>query len=417
MKNLKIGVRLAMAFAVLNLLLVVIAVVSVNRLNLLAYEIDIIVNDRYEKTVWANNVLDQINIASTAVRNAVAVSNQAEAERQMARVPPASAVLTENLNKLRETIRSERGRALLQQVESMRAPYVEHLRQLDGFIRSGNREAGVQLVVGDMQRSQDAYLAAVTGIVEFQGELMRQEGATGLRDAAQARMIMIVLGILAVVLGVVMAYLITRSIVRPVNEVAQAARRMSKGDFGFSLQSDARDEVGEVVRAVADVQGSVKALITDAAMLSDAAVAGKLATRADATKHQGDYRRIVQGVNDTLDAVIGPLNVAADYVDRIAKGAIPAKITDSYNGDFNTIKNNLNTAIDAVNALVADALMLSQAAVDGKLATRADATRHQGDYRRIVQGVNDTLDAVIGPLNVAADYVDRIAKGAIPAKI
>src|SRR5690606_38302151 len=106
---------------------------SVNRLNLLAYEIDIIVNDRYEKTVWANNVLDQINIASTAVRNAVAVSNQAEAERQMARVPPASAVLTENLNKLRETIRSERGRALLQQVESMRAPYVEHLRQLDGF--------------------------------------------------------------------------------------------------------------------------------------------------------------------------------------------------------------------------------------------------------------------------------------------
>lgn len=51
-----------------------------------------------------------------------------------------------------------------------------------------------------------------------------------------------------------------------------------------------------------------------------------------------------------------------------------------------------------------------RAAVEGKLNTRADANRHQGDYCRIVEGVNATLDEVIGPLNVAADYVDRIAK-------
>ena len=152
-------------------------------------------------------------------------------------------------------------------------------------------------------------------------------------------------------------------------------------------------------------------------MLAKAAVEGKLATRADASKHQGDFRKIVQGVNDTLDAVIGPLNVAADYVDRISKGDIPPKITDNYNGDFNAIKNNLNTCIDAVNALVADANMLAKAAVDGKLATRADASKHQGDFRKIVEGVNDTLDAVIGPLNVAANYVDRISKGDIPPKI
>ena len=116
---------------------------------------------------------------------------------------------------------------------------------------------------------------------------------------------------------------------------------------------------------------------------------GKLATRADASKHQGDFRKIVQGVNDTLDAVIGPLNVAAKYVDQISKGAIPAKITDNYNGDFNEIKNNLNMCIDAVNALVADAERAVKAAVEGKLATRADASKHQGDFRKIVQGVND----------------------------
>ncbi len=158
-------------------------------------------------------------------------------------------------------------------------------------------------------------------------------------------------------------------------------------------------------------------LTQDANMLSKAAVEGKLSTRADASKHHGDYRKIVQGVNDTLDAVIGPLNVAAKYVDEISKGAIPAKITDNYNGDFNVIKMNLNQAIDAVNNLVADAGMLSKAAVEGKLATRADASKHQGDYRKIVQGVNDTLDAVVKPIDEAMRIADSYASGDLTARV
>jgi methyl-accepting chemotaxis protein len=168
---------------------------------------------------------------------------------------------------------------------------------------------------------------------------------------------------------------------------------------------------------IEEVRSKLKALIVDTDLLAQAALKGQLATRADAGKHGGDFRKIVEGVNSTLDAVIGPLNVSADYVDKISKGNIPAKITDNYNGDFNTIKNNLNQCIEAVNALVTDANMLARAAVEGKLATRADASRHGGDFGKIVEGVNATLDAVIGPLNVSADYVDKISKGNIPAKI
>jgi methyl-accepting chemotaxis protein len=145
---------------------------------------------------------------------------------------------------------------------------------------------------------------------------------------------------------------------------------------------------------------AIRALVTaDANMLSVAAVEGKLATRADASKHQGDYQKIVAGVNHCLDAVIGPLNVAAEYVDRISKGDIPPRITDSYNGDFNEIKNNLNVCIDA--ALVVDAKI----GRGGQTATAVRQTRLQ---RQMM------LDAVIGPLNVAAEYVDRISKGDIP---
>jgi methyl-accepting chemotaxis protein len=166
-----------------------------------------------------------------------------------------------------------------------------------------------------------------------------------------------------------------------------------------------------------NIQSIIKSVINEANRLADAAVAGKLGTRAEVEKINFEFRAIPEGVNRTLDAVIGPLNVAAEYVDRISKGNIPPKITDSYNGDFNEIKNNLNVCIDAVNELITDANMLAKAAVDGKLATRADASKHGGDFGRIVDGVNKTLDAVIGPLNVAAEYVDRISKGNIPPKI
>ncbi|HOC58995.1 MAG TPA: methyl-accepting chemotaxis protein [Smithellaceae bacterium] len=207
------------------------------------------------------------------------------------------------------------------------------------------------------------------------------------------------------------------AVIGPLNVAAEYVDRIAKGDVPPKITDNYNGDFNEIKNNLNQCIDTVNALVADAGMLSKAAVEGKLATRADASKHQGDYRKIVQGVNDTLDAVIGPLNVAAEYVDRIAKGDMPLKITDSYNGDFNKIKNNLNQAIDAVNGLIADAGILSKAAVEGKLATRADASKHQGDYRKIVQGVNDTLDAVIGPLNVAAEYVDRIAKGDIPSKI
>jgi methyl-accepting chemotaxis protein len=118
------------------------------------------------------------------------------------------------------------------------------------------------------------------------------------------------------------------------------------------------------------------------------------------------------GMNATLDAVIDPLNVAAGYVQRIAHGDIPEKITAHYNGDFNTIKNNLNQCIDAINALIDDSKMLSEAALDGRIQTRADASRHAGDFRKIVEGVNATLETIVEPIITIKSAVDSISTAA-----
>jgi methyl-accepting chemotaxis protein len=105
------------------------------------------------------------------------------------------------------------------------------------------------------------------------------------------------------------------------------------------------------------------------------------------------------------------VETVAGYLAKISKGEIPSKITAQYSGAFEAMKQNLNACIDNINALVADAGMLGKAAVEGKLSTRADAGKHQGDYRKIVEGVNQTLDAVISPLTDVGKTLSGLATG------
>ncbi|SHH25022.1 PAS domain S-box-containing protein, partial [Hydrocarboniphaga daqingensis] len=208
------------------------------------------------------------------------------------------------------------------------------------------------------------------------------------------------------------------ALIAAVKEVDVVVAKARQGDMTQRIAEDDKNgAIRTLVEGINQVLASNDGVLTDIRTTLDAIGEGKLETRARAELHQGGFRTMIHSINESLDAVIKPLNVAAHYVDRISKGDIPPKITDSYKGDFNTIKSNLNTCVDVVNALVADADMLAKAAVEGRLSTRADASKHEGDFRKIVQGVNDTLDAVIGPLNVAANYVDRISKGDIPPAI
>ena len=123
-------------------------------------------------------------------------------------------------------------------------------------------------------------------------------------------------------------------------------------------------------------------LLVETDKLIKATQEGKLDTRGNAKAFAGGWGTLVGGVNDLIDAFVGPINVTAEYVDRISKGDIPPKITDSYNGDFNEIKNNLNVCIDAVTAMVTDATILAKAAVGGKLDTRGRRIKARWRFRQ-----------------------------------
>lgn len=198
------------------------------------------------------------------------------------------------------------------------------------------------------------------------------------------------------------------AVIAPLTMAADYVDHLSKGIVPAEITTQYNGDFNIIKNNLNACGAAIKALVADANMLSKAAVNGQLEIRADTLQHQGDFRRIIEGVNHTLDAVIGPLNVAARCVDDIAQGIVPVKITDSYNGDFNTLIGNLNTCIDAINKLVSDTQMIAEAAHDGRVSARADASQHQGEFRKIVEGVNETLEMIVGPIATVKTAVETI---------
>ena len=175
-----------------------------------------------------------------------------------------------------------------------------------------------------------------------------------------------------------------------------------------------KDKDGNIVGALEYVLDISKEMeVTHGVLrLAMAAVEGKLDARADVKKFGGNYRQIVQGVNDTLDAIVRPLNVAADYVDRISKGDMPEEITDEYKGDFNEIKKNLNMLIKAMNEVTT----LAKEIASGNLMVRVEKRSQQDELMMALDRMVEDLTKIAGNVQDAADQVatgsQQISSGA-----
>ncbi|HWQ64027.1 MAG TPA: methyl-accepting chemotaxis protein, partial [Methanospirillum sp.] len=205
--------------------------------------------------------------------------------------------------------------------------------------------------------------------------------------------------------------------VQPINVTAEYVDRISKGDIPPKITDTYNGDFNEIKNNLNQCIDVMNGLLSETNSLITATKAGQLDTRGAADNFPGGWGTLVGGVNDLVDAFVQPINVTAEYVDRISKGDIPPKITDTYNGDFNEIKNNLNQCIESVNLLISDSSMLSKAAIRGELDTRADTSKHQGDFYTIVAGVNSTLDAIINPLKEAMRVADEYAAANFSARV
>ncbi len=203
------------------------------------------------------------------------------------------------------------------------------------------------------------------------------------------------------------------AVIGPLNMAANYVDNLSKGVIPQEITASYHGDFNVIKNNLNACGQAIKALVADGNLLAEATKAGNLTARADASKHLGEYRKVIEGLNATLDSIVKPLNMAANNLESIARGDIPSPITDSYNGDFNNIKDNLNTCIASINALVSDVQMLADASHAGRVSVRADASAHSGDFRKIVEAVNETLEMIVGPIatvKVAVETINTAAR-------
>ena len=138
LKNMKIGPRLGFGFGIIMTLLVIMGGVSIYEINVMDDEIDLMVNDRFPKTIQANNVIDNMNIIARALRNIVIDSNKDNVEAELKRIADSRKLITDTIETLTQTITSQEGKAILAKISAIRPVYVKQTEQYMELVRTGN---------------------------------------------------------------------------------------------------------------------------------------------------------------------------------------------------------------------------------------------------------------------------------------
>lgn len=202
-----------------------------------------------------------------------------------------------------------------------------------------------------------------------------------------------------------------KTISGPVEEAARAADSIACGNFEIHFQTNACDEIETLANAFNKITDSLRKMQSDVNRLVDSALEGQLDERADSGRHEGDYRKIVEGVNKMLDAVKAPLDVAFGFINRLADGEHQEDLHNTYKGYYAALIDNLNKVRKSINVLVDEMTKLALYGQNGELDKRGDDTLVKGSYALIIREVNELLDAVKQPLDTASGFVSRLADG------
>jgi methyl-accepting chemotaxis protein len=153
------------------------------------------------------------------------------------------------------------------------------------------------------------------------------------------------------------------------------------------------------------------------ARIASALQQGRLEERVRTDLFQGSDQTIAGGVNSMLEALIQPLKMSAKYMQRIGQGDIPPKITQTYSGDFNEIKNGANGCIDSLTAFIAEMKHMSDEHDKGDIDVTIPAGKFEGAYRVMAQRVNDMVAGHIAVKKKAMACVAEFAKGNFEAPL
>ncbi len=550
--NLKLGVRLSLGFGLILALMGVVAFFASRRVATLDASIKVVVEERMTKTAYATTLIGCLQEYVGAVANMVLTDDPEIFAREDSRRAPISACVSKMLENLEKTAQTQEEKVLLERVTKVRAPFRKAVEDLVALARVNDDKRASEILFGDLNTHKTEYVAALQVLIAWHQEKAQADGAAAAALADATVKVLAGLSILALVLGILGAYLITRSIVVPLARCIEIADGVANGKTDFDIQVTTREETGKLLRSLRGMVEAIRGMVGDVDLLAASAMEGRLGARVAAETHRGDFRRIVEGVNGTLDSLVGYLDnmpapcmiIDRDYrilymnkagaslaettgealvasgarcrdhfrtgdcgtarcacnramssgnaeasetrarpgkheldieytgvpirdhsgqvigafevvndltairragrlaekksayqtveverltcnLQKVAEGRLDLDLavepgdeeTQDVRESFLSIAMSLDISVQAIGSLVQDADLLVQAALVGDLGVRADADRHQGEFRNIVEGFNNTLDAVILPINEAARVMERVAARDLTSRV
>ena len=211
-----------------------------------------------------------------------------------------------------------------------------------------------------------------------------------------------------------------------VERIATNLRLLAEGKLDLDTQIAAADEYTANERANFEminnnmllVRKSINDLISDTKVIANSAINGKLDVRADLVKHKGGYREVLEGVNNTLDILIGQFELSMRTLDKLGHGEELDAVNDAnYNGEYKNMARNINKLKVFFSDLISDTTEIIDAATTGNMSKRINLNKYPGSWGIITGGFNRTLDSIVEPIEKALASLEALATGDLTVRM
>ena len=268
MKNLKIGKRLAMGFGLVLALLVMMVALSIVALNG-AREDEAHLVEMQKRASMAEQWLANTTLNVNRVLALAKSGNNPEVD---AYFKPLIAQTTERINALQKdlqaSIESEKGKALLVTIGEQRKAYIDARKKYFDTLNAAD-PAAADMLEKDLLPAADRYMSVMGEFAKLQDTLVEEAVAHASSDISAQILQVTVLAVIALIGGLVFAWRITYSVTAPIGEAVRAARAVADGDLTQKVSSDRKDELGDLLKALADMKTSLLSTVTQVRQATD----------------------------------------------------------------------------------------------------------------------------------------------------
>jgi methyl-accepting chemotaxis protein len=256
LKNLKVGTRLGAGFGICLALLIVVAVSAFVMMTRLRDDITLITDDRVVKVVKLQEAQDQINAVAIDMRNALITG-----DIDVPAIAKERAAIADRLKQIRAVIRVPEGVRLFGQMEALGRQYDAKIDAVTPLIEQGRLYQAKPALTDDILPIQRRYFKAIEDMITFQLKLNEESAASA--KTAYTMGIAIIGGVsaLALVVGLFLGVLISRSITRPLQDAEQAVSALARGELTARVNAHSTDEVGKLMTALSIAIGNLSSLI------------------------------------------------------------------------------------------------------------------------------------------------------------